>query len=107
MSSLTLQRCFNHATRESVARCPSCGRFYCRECVTEHEDRVICAACLKQLARAPLLRRPVLLRALQMGQCLAGGMLLWFTFYLIGTGLAALPDSFHKGTLWRVDWYER
>ena len=107
MSSLTHQRCFNHATRESVARCPVCARFYCRECVTEHEDRVICAACLKQLARVPLLQRPALLHLVQLVQCLAGGLLLWFTFYLIGSGLAAMPDSFHKGTLWKVDWFER
>ena len=107
MPSLTHQRCFNHATRESVARCPSCGRFYCRECVTEHEDRVICAACLKLLARVPLLQRPVLVRLLHVAQCFAGGMLLWLLFYLIGGGIAALPDSFHKGTLWSVDWFER
>jgi len=106
MPSLTHQRCFNHASRESVARCPECRRFYCRECVTEHEDRVICAACLKQLARGPLSQRRGLIRLVQIVQCLAGGLLLWFTFYLIGAGLAAMPDSFHQGTLWKKEWFE-
>src|SRR5580658_7631208 len=32
------QRCFNHDLREAVAQCPSCKRFFCRECVTEHAD---------------------------------------------------------------------
>ena len=106
MTSLTQQRCFNHARRESVARCPECRRFFCRECVTEHEDRVICAACLKQYVRVPLLERPVLARVMQWVQCAAAGLLLWFTFYLIGTGLSAMPDSFHQGTLWKKAWYE-
>ena len=51
------QRCFNHAGREAVARCPECGQFFCRECITEHEDRVLCSACLKKLTRRPLARR--------------------------------------------------
>jgi hypothetical protein len=105
MPSLTQQRCFNHALRESVARCPECHRFYCRECVTEHEDRVVCAACLKRLARVPFLQRRGLVRGVQVLQCLAGGLLLWFAFYLVGTGLAALPDSFHQGTLWKKEWF--
>jgi hypothetical protein len=74
--------------------------------VTEHEDRVICAACLKQLARVPLLQRPALVRLRHAGQCLVGGLLLWFTFYLLASGLASLPDSFHQGTLWKKSWYE-
>jgi hypothetical protein len=58
MQNLLLQRCFNHGMREAAARCPECGRFYCRECITEHDDRVLCSACLKKLARAPLAKRP-------------------------------------------------
>jgi hypothetical protein len=72
MSALVHQRCFNHATREAVARCPQCSQFFCRECITEHDDRVICAACLKKLARVPLLKRPAFARVLQISQSLAG-----------------------------------
>lgn len=36
-------------------------------------------------------------------QCLAGVLLAWFFFYLIGETLLALPTSFHEGTLWRMD----
>ena len=51
MQNLAHQRCFNHAVREAVARCPECGQCFCRECITEHDDRVVCAACLKKLTR--------------------------------------------------------
>ncbi len=40
-------------------------------------------------------------------RCAASVLLLWFLFYLIGEGLASLPDSFHQGTLWQVRWFER
>jgi hypothetical protein len=107
MPVLTHQRCFNHATREAVARCPGCSQFFCRECITEHDDRVICAACLKKLARVPLLKRPAFARVLQISQGLAGLFVAWFFFYLIGAALAALPTSFHEGTLWQVDWMDQ
>jgi len=101
MADLSYQRCFNHAQREAVARCPGCGRFFCRECVTEHEDRVLCAGCLRQLARVPLLRRRGFARLIRLGQCVAGLVLAWFFFYLIGEALLAIPTSFHEGTLWQ------
>ena len=107
MTRLLHQTCFNHATREAVARCPGCSRFYCRECVTEHDGRVMCAACLKKLAHTPLLRRPVIARLFQLTQCLACGVLLWFFFYFIGETLASMPSKFHEGSLWKVNWLER
>ena len=101
---LTFQRCFNHAGREAVARCPACGQYYCRECITEHDDRVICAVCLRKLARVPLTKRRAFVGLKRAAQCLAGVLAAWLFFYLIGETLLALPSSFHEGTLWRVDW---
>src|SRR5207253_3107396 len=98
--NLALQRCFNHAQREAVARCPSCGQFFCRECITEHDDRVICAACLKKLARTPLAKSRVLARMLQASHFLLALVAAWFVFYLIGEALLAMPASFHEGTIW-------
>jgi len=107
MPLLAHQRCFNHATREAVARCPECAGFFCRECVTEHDDRVICSACLKQLVRVPLLKRPALAGALRGAQALLGLLVAWFFFYLIGSALLTLPTAFHEGTLWQVNWLEK
>jgi hypothetical protein len=107
MQNLLHQRCFNHAMREAVARCPECGRFFCRECVTEHDDRVVCSACLKKLARGPLARRPALVRVFRFAQCVAGLIIAWFFFFLIGEALLKIPASVHEGTLWQVNWMDQ
>ena len=99
--SLALQRCFNHAQREAVARCPSCGQFYCRECVTEHDDRAICAACLRKLARTPFVKSRFFIRLVRVSHCLLGVLAAWFLFYLIGEALLAMPASFHEDTIWQ------
>src|SRR5881394_1657856 len=98
--NLALQRSFNHVQREAVARCPSCGQFFCRECITEHDDRVICAACLKKLAKVPFIRSRGFTRSLQLAHCLIGLVMAWFIFYLVGEALLAMPASFHEGTVW-------
>lgn len=106
MPSLHFQRCFNHATREAAARCPECGRFFCRECVTEHDEKVICTTCLKAQARVPLLQRQGFAWALRFGQVLLGLFAAWFFFYLVGETLIRLPSSFHEGSIWRVNWMD-
>ncbi len=98
--TLDRQRCFNHAAREAAARCPACGRFFCRECVTEHDDRVLCAACIENLngqgevkrQRFPTLRSVVVLAL--------GLFLLFLVFYYTGLALMRIPSEFHKGGLW-------
>jgi hypothetical protein len=95
-TSLSQQRCFNHPRREAVARCPGCARFYCRECVTEHGLRLLCAHCLAQ-ATAPAEKKRLPLAAflpvLHWGVAL---LVLWCSFYLLGSGLLALPSAFHE-----------
>jgi hypothetical protein len=104
MAALTYQRCFNHVAREAVARCPECRQFFCRECITEHNDRVICAACLKKLAHLPLLKRPAFAGLVRVGQCALGLLVAWFFFHLVAELLLKLPTGFHEGTLWEVNW---
>ncbi len=100
------QRCFNHALREAVARCPSCGQCFCRECVTEHDDRAICASCLKKVARVPLFQRRGWAGLVRLGQGILGVLVAWFFFYFVGETLLKLPTSFHEGTLWQSHWFE-
>ena len=107
MQSLLQQRCFNHAQREAVARCPSCFKYFCRECITEHDDRIICAGCLAKLERVPLLRRRGFLGLVRVTQFGLGLLAAWFFFYLIGESLLSLPSAFHEKTLWRVNWLDR
>ncbi len=78
------QRCWNHASREAVCRCPACGRDFCRECVTEHESRLLCAVCLQASARtAP--RRRARFRALIAAIAALGSVAFsWLIFYIGG-----------------------
>lgn len=100
-----LQHCFHHADREAVARCPECGRVFCRECITEHDDRIVCASCLQAMLRSQershaasripwnLLFIPA---RIVVGICVA-----WLCFYTIGRMLLSLPSEFHSDALWR------
>lgn len=109
MSTLAQQRCFHHALREAVARCPECRRYYCRECITEHEERLICSSCLRLLA-APPERPGWRLRLGWMAAALVPGLLgiiaAWFFFYAIGAMLLSVPTSFHDGSLWSKHWHQ-
>jgi hypothetical protein len=106
MRDLSRQRCYNHAWREAAARCPECGRYFCRECITEHEDRVLCAACLMRLTGSEeerVSRVEYLIRAMQF---VIGLLILWFFFFMLGQGLLALPTSFHEGAVWQSEYTE-
>src|SRR5258706_8924013 len=102
MSNLAQQRCFNHAGREAVARCPECKQFFCRECITEHEDRVLCTSCLKKLSKQPSTQRRAFAGLTRIAQCAFGILVAWFFFFLIGEVLVPLPDSFHEGPVWQI-----
>jgi hypothetical protein len=93
--SLLNQRCFNHVNREAAARCPSCQRFYCRECVTEHEGRMMCANCVARL-RAPQARRTSSSVVWSMFS-VVGVLMAWLIFYYLGMCLARIPSTFHGG----------
>ena len=104
--NISQERCFNHASREAVARCPECGRTFCRECVSEHEDRVICAFCLRRLIAKPA-RRYRLIGLALLVQILMGVLLLWSSFYLLGRALLTIPSSFHEATVWQQQLEDR
>jgi len=92
--------------REAVARCPECRRFYCRECITEHDDRVICAACLRKLTVADAPRHASLAWLRASLQAVAGLLLIWIFFYFLGAALLSIPSSFHEGTVWVDRWWK-
>lgn len=99
MEGVSHQRCLNHPLREAVARCPNCASFYCRECVTEHEGRVLCAPCLRrEVARATRPKRPLFVRLLRIFPAGLGLLTAWLFFYLLGRGLLLLPDDYPEGS---------
>lgn len=105
-ADLAHQRCFNHGAREAVARCPECGKHFCRECITEHDDRVLCTSCLKHLAKRTSRRGSALARCSRLVQCVLGIVLAWFFFFLVGESLLRLSSSFHATDVWQVPWIE-
>ena len=106
MNNLAHQRCFNHKGREAVARCPECGRYFCRECITEHEDRVLCASYLVKKTQKSSLGQSRLSRLFRIMQIIVGVMLLWIFFYYMGQILLSIPTAFHEGTVWSGKWLE-
>ncbi|HNV21923.1 MAG TPA: rhomboid family protein [Candidatus Hydrogenedentes bacterium] len=106
MVDLIHQRCFNHAGREAAAQCPRCGRFYCRECITEHDGRIVCAPCLDALLAPGPARRSLVTAPLRALQFAAGVAVLWLVMYGLGRALTAIPAAFHDGTLLRSSWWE-
>lgn len=102
MNDLSQEHCLNHPGREAAALCPECRQFYCRECVTEHDDRVICAACLRKLTATQAQPRQRLAWLRRAAACLTGWLLATLFFYCMGRELAALPGNSHEGTIWKV-----
>lgn len=94
------QRCWNHDAREAVCRCPECGRSFCRECVTEHEARLLCASCLGKLAGGRTARGAGLRRLLPAAMALAGLLLAWIVFYGAGEAMILLTSRMEQ-TSWQ------
>ncbi|WP_138223125.1 rhomboid family protein [Nibricoccus aquaticus] len=100
---LRARRCVRHTEREAVARCSTCGGFYCRECVVDHAGRLVCASCLTKAARAA---EPVKSKrsfaGLRRGVTLVAAVLvLWVIFYAVGSLLLSMPPELHEGTVWK------
>ena len=91
------QRCSNHSLREAAVECPSCKRFFCRECVTEHQGRMICVSCVTILEpTAPHTRQ----KTVWILTSAAGLLIAWLIFYYLGQSLARIPSEFHA-EMWR------
>lgn len=99
-SKLVHRRCDNHANREAAARCPECRRFFCRECVTEHDGRVICADCLTAMSAesdSPQWSAAAIGRFFA---AVLGLMAAWMAYYYLGRIMLDIPDKFHEGIMW-------
>jgi hypothetical protein len=84
-------------------RCPSCHRFFCRECATEHEGRLLCTQCLAKITAAMTAgnrrtgARKFIGLAGWVAAALSGFLFAWLMFYYLGAALARTPFDFHTG----------
>jgi hypothetical protein len=93
MSVLIDQRCFHHASREAVVRCPECRRFFCRECVTEHNGRMVCTECIaRESAGGAVAGR--FGATVWIAASLGGLLLAWLIFYNLGMMLGRITPDF-------------
>ena len=94
MSTLVAERCLLHPGREAAVRCMECRRYFCRECVTEHSGRMLCAHCVPQAQNTKQRGPSILLWSLSFAVVF---LFAWMVFYYLGMGFARIPSSFHGG----------
>ena len=96
-----IQQCVHHPARPASARCPSCRQSFCRECVVEHEGRIICADCLARvLAERGGRRRRLAVPIFPVVQALVAIGALWWMFYVLAGVLLRIPADVHEGIIW-------
>ncbi|MCB1230788.1 MAG: rhomboid family protein [Verrucomicrobiae bacterium] len=95
--------CLVHPSRPAAARCPSCGAFYCAECITEHEGRLTCARCLAAGQKAPdaAEKKRIRLPISPLLQFAIGLFLVWLIYLAFARILLSIPADFHDGTVWK------
>ncbi len=93
-------RCKNHALRGAVAKCMSCLGFFCRECVVEHDGRMLCKHCLDQHRDAgqSVQNRPLLRMLCNSALLCVSVLFCYLYFYLIGRSLMSIAQTFYDST---------
>ncbi len=97
---LRQQRCANHPQREASGRCPECGRFYCRECITEHADRILCASCLAKLHLKKTEKRQKWSWIPRLALAALSFCIVLLLFLVLGNFLLSIPSKFHDAGGW-------
>ena len=95
-------RCFRHSAREAAGRCPECQNYFCRECLVEHERRVVCSNCLERLVATGETRRAGWMIYLQCGHLLLGLLLAFIFYYSLGSVILRIPATVHEGSVWQT-----
>lgn len=98
--TLRQQRCTNHPQREASARCPECTLYYCRECITEHDDRVLCASCLAKIALKKETARQRWALLPRLALAFVALVVVYIVFLLFGNMLFSIPAKFHTAGGW-------
>lgn len=96
-AALSQQRCFHHEAREAVCRCMGCSRSFCRECVVDHDGRLVCASCLHARTNSAVAQSRIRsLRSLVFA--VAGVLAAWIFFYTAGRVVVSIALAWDE---WR------
>ena len=98
-------KCVNHPDVDAVGICNSCGKYYCRECLTSLRGEVYCPQCLQQQKEAPSSYKKVPILASICSLFLGGagqvyngqvgkGLLIFFTSWLIIPWIYGIIDAY-------------
>ncbi len=96
MSVISQKRCFNHPEREAAARCLECNRDFCRECVTDHNHRLICTNCLHNLTGTKKRRIPFSKQGLIYILAIVSFLVLWVLWMGYGEYLLTTTENTHE-----------
>ena len=75
----------------------TCSRFYCRECVIDHDGRLTCASCLQQAIGPQSAKSRQLAFVRTAVLAIIGLFVIWFSFYSLGRALLLLPTNLTEG----------
>lgn len=100
MSQLRRQRCFNHAHREAAANCRTCGRHFCRECVTFVTGKMVCSRCLHDDQASVQLQSQRTNSLIEMIVLLIGFLITWGLVAGIGQVMISIPAHYHDASIW-------
>lgn len=85
-------RCLFHPLREAAARCPHCGGTFCRECVTDEDNKLACPPCLRRMMRPPAPKASLARRLPQAFTGLAALVCLTVLFFALLRWRANTPE---------------
>jgi len=96
--NLAARRCLLHPDREAAARCPGCHQYYCRECIVEHDNRFLCAACLQKSIETGSTCSSIGFDWLSPFRLLLGFAGAYLSLYVIERILLLIPINLYNGT---------
>jgi hypothetical protein len=101
--TLAQRRCRNHGERQAACRCPGCVFDFCRECVTEHDERWLCSRCMAaQPTSANAAKRPGWSRLSSVAIGMAGILAAWLYFFLAGELATMVLAPQHEVRVWHA-----
>jgi uncharacterized membrane protein YvbJ len=95
--ALRERKCVNHASREAVARCPECKKDFCRECITEHNNKMLCTNCLHEKTKRKEAKKKKLEILFTIFLFCLGMLISYYFFFGLASMLSEIPDQFHNG----------